>query len=259
MQRVIGTGWIVFALCWATAALAQEGTGAAAGAGELNQLAIILGKVAIIVVILESALSALFNWRVYREVVNHRAWKTPVMLLFGLAICWTFQYDIFAQALVAAGATAAVATGNWLTLLVSAMILAGGSSGINTLLKNLGLRNALPDGAEPPKLDMAEAWVSVLVNGAKPGIRYQVAIRDVDGATGPQLAGTIEVSRVRDRFVAAFRSESHRFPNYGGWSVVAGKGYRIEVIDTTVKDAVPKLVFEGSFAPRAIIDFNVSV
>ena len=259
MQRVTGAGWTLLALFWATAALAQDGTATAADDDTLNRLAIILGKVAIIVVILESALSALFNWRVYREVVNHRAWKTPVMLLFGLAICWTFQYDIFAQALVAAGATAAEATGNWLTLLVSAMILAGGSSGINTLLKNLGLRNALPDGVEPPKLDMAEAWVSVLVNGARPGIRYQVAIRNLDNATGPQLAGTVEVSRVRDRFKAAFRNESRRFPSYGGWSVVAGKGYRIEVVDTTVKDAVPKLVFEGSFAPRAIIDFNISV
>ena len=245
--------------CAATAALAQGTPAAQPDDTTLTQLSIILGKVAIVVVILESALSALFNWRVYREVVNHRAWKTPVMLAFAWVICRTFEYDVFAQALVAAGATAADARGNGLTLLVSAMILAGGSSGINTLLKNLGLRSALPDGVARPQLDLTEAWVSVLVNGAVTGTRYHVAIRDAATTTGPQLAGTVEVKGWVDRIKTAFRNESRRFPNYGGWSLKAAHGYRIEVVDTTLPTAVPKLVFEGSFAPRAIIDFNVTV
>jgi hypothetical protein len=226
---------------------------------DINQLAAILGKVAIVVVILESALSALFNWRVYREVVNHRAWKTPLMFATGLVIVWQFGFDVFAQMLPKAGAVNAPADGNWLTMIVSALILAGGSSGVNTLFQNLGLRNPLPEAPKRPDLDEGEAWVSVLVNGAVPGIRYHVAFEEDAAITGPHLAGSVETRGWWARLTAAFGNQANRFPNYGGWSVKARQGYRITVVDTTVTGAVPKTVFAGCFAPRAIIDFGVSV
>lgn len=233
---------------------------------ELADLAIELGKLAIVVVLVESAMAALFNWRVYRAIFNQRALKTPIMLAVGLLIVWNFNYDVFARAMfeigalqLPQGATDPDSGGNWLTQLISAMIIAGGSSGINKLFQSLGLRSLLPDEPPRPQLNATEAWISVLVNGAPPGPAFHVAIQELTTASGPQLAGSVEVKGLWRRLGEAIRSHSNRFPNYGGWSLKAGQSYRIEVIDTRVSDAQPKLVFEGSFAPRAIIDFQVKV
>lgn len=252
----------------ATGALAQEATSAVGQdeTPELAALAIELGKLAIVVVLVESAMASLFNWRVYRAVFNQRALKTPVMLAVGLLIVKLFNYDIFARAMVEVGAlqlsqnvTDPDQVGNWLTQLISAMIIAGGSSGINTLFQTLGLRSVLPDEPTRPQLNATEAWISVLVNGAPPGDAFHIAIMPLSTASGPELAGSVEVKNFWQRVSEAFRSYSNRFPNYGGWSLTAGQNYRIEVIDTRVANAQPKVIFEGSFAPRAIIDFQVSV
>jgi hypothetical protein len=188
------------------------------------------------------------------------------MFAVGLLIVKMFNYDLFARTMVEVGAlqlpqnvTDPDGAGNWLTQLISAMIIAGGSSGINTLFQTLGLRSVLPDEPARPQLNATEAWISVLVNGAPPSDAFHIAIKPLAAASGPELAGSVEVKSFWQRLISAFRSYSNRFPNYGGWSLTAGQSYRIEIIDTRVTNAQPKLIFEGSFAPRAIIDFQVNV
>jgi hypothetical protein len=117
----------------------------------------------------------------------------------------------------------------------------------------------LPDDPTRPQLAMTEAWISVLVNTAKAENRYHVSIKKRDTKDGPLLAGTVEVRKWWNRFKAALRSNPKRFPNYGGWTVVAGQEYEIKVTKPGEPDFRDKAVFKGSFAPRAIIDFNLSV
>ena len=227
----------------------------------LANLAVELGKLAIVVVLVESAMSTLFTWRVYRAVFNHRALKTPIMLAVGLMIVWGFGDHIFWRAPWCwSGAMQAGDTRSLLTQVVSAMIIAGGSSGINTLLQNLGLPAlVLPDAPPRPQLAATEAWISVQVNGGQPGEAFHVAIAPLATTAGPALAGSVEVKRFWHGVREAWRSESNRFPNYGGWSLEANKGYKIEVVDVRSAPPTSTAVFEGSFAPRAIIDFQVTV
>lgn len=249
---------LALTMALALAALPAAAQDGAATSDALGRVAVELGQFAIVVVVVESALSALFNWRVWRQVFNQRALKTPVMFAAGLLVVLGFGYDIFARILNDVGA-GIEAQGNWGSVLISALIIAGGSSGINTLFRNLGLRQVLPDAPPKPALSQSEAWISVKVNGGVPGDAFHVAIAPSTLATGPELAGSVEVKSFGVRLREAFRSEPQRFPNYGGWSLDAGKPYRIEVIDTRAPAAKPKLVFEGSFAPRAIIDFQVKI
>lgn len=258
MRLDFGTFAIIFGGILATS-IASPAAANTLRSNDLSTLAAILSKIAIVVVILESALSGFFNWRVYREVINQRAMKTPVMLGFGLAIGLVLDYDPLSQMLVAAGAQAAAAQGNWLTLLLSAMLLASGSSGINTLFRNLGLRETLPDMPNRPELDEAEAWVSLRVTGAAPGQRYQIALQEVEGEPGKLIAGTGANRRFWERVRTAFRNDAQRFPNFGGWTLTPRKLYRIEVIDTAGPTAVAKYVYEGSFSPRAFVDLDVTV
>lgn len=240
----------------ATAQVVDQQVNAAKG---LGQLATILGTVAIVVVFLESALSSVFNWRVYREVVNQKAMKTPIMLAVSLAICLSFDYDPFALMLAAAGAESEAANGNWLTQLLSAMILSGGSSGVNTLFRSLGLRETLPEVPPKPVLGDNEAWVSIRVNGTALGAQYQIALTETTAAAEALIVGTVARRRFWERVKESFRSEANRFPGYGGWSVKAKTVYRIEVINNAVDPTVKKHVYEGAFASRAIVDFDVSI
>jgi hypothetical protein len=249
----------LFLLCLsASPAAAQDGTGAS-----LVRIAVELGNLAIVVVFVESAMSALFNWRVYRAAFNHRALKTPIMVAVGLLIVLLFRYDVFARVLVEVGALPAPANGdpdtagNGLTALISAMVIAGGTSGINTLFQTLGLRSNLPDAPPPPTLRQDEAWISITVEGGAPGDRFLVAIEEGAGDGLPVVAGAVEVRRFWQRVRDAWRTEANRFPSYGGRTLKAQTPYRITVLDTRTAEAPPKLVFEGSFAPRAIVDFDV--
>ena len=239
----------ISAICAASPAFAQvQGQ-------ELADLTVELGKFAVVVVVLESALSAVFTWRVYRAVFNHRALKMPIMFAVGLLVVIGFDYDVFAHVMKLAG-TAGGST--WVTKVISALIVAGGSSGVNTLFQNLGLRSPLPEAPARPVLAQTEAWISVRVNGGAPSDIFQVAIKEVE-TNGPQLAGSVEVKPFGVRLREAWQSDARRFPNYGGWSVKAGQGYLIQVVDSRVENAEPKTVYQGSFAPRAIIDFQVKV
>lgn len=242
-----------------SAVATAQGLDQQADAGNgLGKLATLLGTVAIVVVFLESALSSVFNWRVYREVINQRAMKTPIMLAVGLAICLSFDYDPFSLMLISAGAEAQGANGSWLTLLLSAMILAGGSSGINTLFRSLGLREALPEIPPKPALADNEAWVSIRVNGTALGGKYQIALTETASTADALIVGTVARRRFWERVKEAFRSEANRFPGYGGWSLKSKTVYRIDVINNAVQPQLTRLVFEGAFAPRAIVDFDVS-
>ena len=89
----------ISAICAASPAFAQvQGQ-------ELADLSVELGKFAVVVVVLESALSAVFTWRVYRAVFNHRALKMPIMFAVGLLVVIGFDYDVFAHVMKIVGTT----------------------------------------------------------------------------------------------------------------------------------------------------------
>src|SRR6188768_4014024 len=50
---------------------------------------------AVIALVIESALATIFQWRVYRMVFNNRSTKTLVMIAVALIVVMAFGYDIF--------------------------------------------------------------------------------------------------------------------------------------------------------------------
>lgn len=219
-----------------------------------------LGKLAVVVVVVESALAAIFNWRVYRMVFNNRAMKTPVMFAVGLLIVLGFQYDIFADLMQSAAGTA-LGQGPWrsaTSTVMSALIIAGGSSGINELFKRLGLRNPLPETAAPPVLSEKQAYVSIHVTRQRAVGPIQVYLREIDLPDSNPLAGTVDDSTFGSRLRAAIASDSMRFPNYGGHTLKAFQGYDIGLRfkESGAAEVTEQSCFKGTLAPRAIIDFS---
>jgi hypothetical protein len=240
-----------------------------------DKLSGVLLQLLAVVLVVESALAALFQWRVYRMAFNARALKTPIMFTVGLLIVLLAGYDPMDQVLRAVTGTA---TTSWwgrsiLTSGLSGMIIAGGSAGIFALLTRLGLRTPenAAEQAEQSKLGSDQAWLSIRATGAPDGTPIQIGIQELndpdterrayffDHAKQPPLAGTIDSRGWWERASASFTADAQRFPNYGGRKVTAGKHYRITATWQDGDRMTSVGVFRGQFASRAVIDLTVDV
>lgn len=216
-----------------------------------------LTKLFVLAVLLESALALIFNWRVFLEFFNKRAIKTVVMFAVALTLVRTFDIDIVADLMKAYDP--ASNPGAYMSVFLTALILAGGSSGVNNLFIALGFRSRIADEApEPPS---TEAWVAILVHRDKVATgEVLVQIKDEPSGTAAKhdsIAGSINAKkRLRDLFFP----NRNRFPTSGGHKVEAGKVYRITVSgkDSTGTERTA-LGDTYSFAPRAIVDLNVKL
>ena len=216
-----------------------------------------LTKLFVLAVLLESALSLIFNWRVFLEFFNRRAIKTVVMFVVSLIVVKTFDIDIVAELMKIYDQGSS--PGDLMSTILTAMILAGGSSGVNNLFVALGFRSRSNEKtAQPPS---KEAWISILVhreNAATGEVLVQVS-EEASGtkATYEAIAGSVNA---RKKFRDLFFPNRDRFPKSGGYKVKSGKVYKISV---TGKDESGALLTglgdTYSFAPRAIVDLDVEL
>jgi hypothetical protein len=182
----------------------------------------------VLAVILESALALVFNWRPFVENLNSRAVRPLVALLVALFFVWWFDLDI-ATALVNATAGAghpSSVPGAFLT----ALILAGGSSGVNTVLVALGYRQRKTPESIVAKPPQGNAWIAVraIRDHAVGSIDVQVNPIETGGSPSPSVAGTI-APRSKRGLAGFFLSDRDRFPGYGGYEVQAERDYQIAV------------------------------
>ncbi len=216
-----------------------------------------LTKLFVLAVLVESALSLIFNWRVFLEFFNKRAIKTVVMFAVSLAVVKTFDIDIVAQLMKAYDENSN--PGDVMSTILTALILAGGSSGVNNLFIALGFRSRKKEQVpQPPK---AEAWIAILVHrdsAATGEVLVQIS-EDSSGtaARHDSIAGSVNA---RKKFRDLFFPNRNRFPTSGGYKLKSGKVYKISV---TGKDESGKehhgLGETYSFAPRAIVDLDVKL
>lgn len=241
----------------------------------LDAIGGILLQLLFILFIIEAAFAALFQWRVYRIAFNARSMKTPIMFAVGLALVLSTGYDPMELVLETVGGAADTRgpARDILTAVLSALLVAGGSSGIFQLLKRLGIRapESSVEQVDQAKLSINQAWLSIRVLGAAEGVGVQIGIEELaapnadpmpyyfDHAQGTPFAGTIDTRKLGARIASSFTGDAQRFPNYGGRKVVAGTHYRITA--TYLSDDGMKTVgiFRGRFASRAIIDLTVDL
>ena len=259
-----------------TFAQAQQTTAAPAGQLELDAVGIELGRVLVLAVIIESAMAAVFNWRLYRVLFGGHALRTPIMVLVGWWVVTQFDYDIVARVLHLSIPGSEEVTSNWLSLALSALVIAGGSSGVFAILARLGLRNPLAGTDPPPTLDPTQAWLAIHLTGESGPDTVQVALNDLGTAIHPAIAGTVARRAAGPTLLHllkdAFGLSGNRFPRSGGRTVKAETDYEIILIRRrepirTINggpenDAMSEAVSVAGvyrFAPRAIVDLYLPV
>ena len=249
---------IILAGLFAGPALGAEGTLPAVP--QPSALAGQLAGLFVVSTVLESGLTTLFQWRVYREFLNGRAVKSIVMVLAGYMVASAFHYDIFASIMNLFQPTA---ESNELSRWLSAFILAGGSTAINELLRKLGFRPPLAASEPVAQPNQDEAWISVrIVPRTVVGqVAVNIARLDPQKPAGslPVMAGLVGQRGFLERLLGLFRADPMRLPSYGGRTLVSGVAYRISVsgkrTDNEKTAAFDELIFEGCFAERAVVDF----
>lgn len=243
--------------------LATAGTAFAADPAlpKVPELGAELAALLVVAIVLESALATIFNWRVYREFFNGRAVKTLVMIAFGYALVRLFDYDFVARMVGYAGATGSEP---WLSEILSALVLAGGSAAVFQLFTALGLRTPVNPAQrnEPPQ---DKAWVSVRIVRDKAIGEVKLFFDKLPETnppdTRPALAGVVGQGGFGRRIFSLFFADPLRFPSYGGRTVEAEKLYLItaswEEAPANPEEEPQKksdTIYEGKFAGRAIID-----
>jgi hypothetical protein len=174
----------------------------------------------VVALILESGLAVIFSWRPFIELFDARGVKTIVSVVFAYVFVEEFHLDIVARLIniYSTGTPSGMPVG-FPDTFITALVLAGGSSGINNLLVSLGFRSVKTAEEKAPKPPPTAAWISVrLIRKAAKG-RVQVLI----GPAGTLLvAGTISGSSRNFPIVSYFLRDFGRFPTAGGFPVTPG-------------------------------------
>ena len=121
-----------------------------------------LVKIFILAVLIEVALSVLFRWRVFLRYAEGKGWKVPIAFFVSLAIVIAHQIDLPRDVVKAFGDTPALS--KEVGFLISALIIAGGSSSVNSVFEKLGWRNPLAQQQEAEQerqKTQGRLWVQV--------------------------------------------------------------------------------------------------
>lgn len=219
-------------------------------------------------VLIESALAVIFNWRLFLEIFNGRGMRTLVAIAVS-ALVVKFSGINFLDQLAATmngtlpPVTPATGTSFWLT----ALILAGGGSGVNRILVALGYRTEPPPTAVMVKPEEKRAWVSIRVirDRAVGPIKVNVTAKGAVQASSPPALTAVLNSSDQDgvwrRIVQVFFLDRTRMPPRSGWQVDSMQEYeiKVEASDSAQQPIACPINGTYRFAGGAIIDFVVKL
>lgn len=218
-----------------------------------------LTKLAVIAIILEQALALIFDWKPFRETFDRKAVKPLVSFLFAAGIVNEFGLDVLHTLIDAYGGSPQGA--GVLSKLVTALVLAGGSGGINRILQRLGVRTNL-DAREEPIVAPTKAFVSVvpLLKDAKRTVSC-VTIVGTDASGTSHSLGIVpggSVGRDPTGVRAFFLQEKGRFPPCGGFPLEPGLWtIRLEAVDDA--GAISKSADWGPYQLDAGTDIDLTL
>ena len=219
-------------------------------------------KLFILAVILESALALLFNWKPFVAVFDGRGIKPLLSFVAALIVTFVFKPESFAELLAGYGSVLSP-DALWLSKVLEAMVIAGGSSGVNNMLVALGFRTNLSAAQVQPKPKPTEAWIAVALHrhDAVGPVLVEVGQGTDPATVGWEVAGTI-VGKTAPRSIFAFELRDFaRFPTVGGWSVkpdlpyllrLTGQGQDGRALESTAWG--PHALMSG-----AIVDIDLSL
>lgn len=214
----------------------------------------------VIATILESGLAVLFNWRPFIQLFDARGIRTVISVLFSWFFVNTFDLDIVTRLINVYSDNKDFKVA-FPGLFITALVIAGGSSGVNSLLIALGFRSVKTAEQITPRPPADKAWIAVRLIREKAHGSVLVSIGDPATAPGGVLpvAGTI-TGKSRQGWVARFFFRDYgRFPTTGGFAVMPGQPCTVSITGTDVNHAAvgPVAWSPHALAAGAIVDIEL--
>ena len=218
----------------------------------------VLIRLFVLAVILESALAVLFTWRPYVSRFETKTTNPLIMFLAALGLVALFDLDQVGSLIREYGSGSQKPRPldeRWASKVVTALVVAGGSAGVNRMLRALGYRSITAE-AEQPKPPRTEAWLAVIDSSAKhPEGTYTILMKSDDRW---RVAGTISRPRDRSGPLRWLFRDPRRFPHSGGFAVPLDKPITVGVRGEGMP--APTVVWgPESLSPGAIIDIKVDL
>ena len=219
----------------------------------------ILFAVFTIAVVLESALAVIFNWRLFLVYFDSRGAKTVISVVAGIVVAASLGLDVIDRLYKAMFSTGSAGLGVF-GYAVTGLVLAGGSAGVNNILKALGFRSVRSEDEKEPKPRKTEAWLAVRLKRALSEKRpVQVFLtRDNEGE---RLIGTITGTK-SPSFLPLLRTNPLRFPPVAGFPVPADSLVTVELRDPslpTEQSGTEAIWGPYRVSGGAIIDFELTL
>ena len=208
-------------------------------------------------VVVESGLQLVFRWRPYLRSFNTAGVNALVAFTFSFILVRFFQLDITTQ-LVNAYTKPEQAFGNsFIGYVLTAMIIAGGSAGVNRVFRAFGFRPIGPPAEIAGPRDNTIAWISV-------ALERDNAIGTVDvlfGDSGkPAVIGSISGNRPQSWLSRLFFRDFGRFPQSGGFTVAVKDDQVIKLVGRNANgDPIEATWGPFHVGPRAIIDVELAL
>jgi hypothetical protein len=217
----------------------------------------------VLAAILESALAWFFNLPFIAGVFNGRSVKPIISCAFALAVTYGFKSVLLIGLFAKYGYDTAGADAQFLCRLIESLVLAGGSAGVNRLLRNLGIRPIDPVAERNPTPQPLDAWIAVRhrrTNATGP-VDVQIGTTAADGSTSWRVAGQITGGTPLMGFARWLLRDRSRFPGSGGYVVTPGVPLKVRLVWTKTDGTVVESAVWGpnALADRAIVDIDLTL
>ncbi|MDG2532847.1 hypothetical protein P6144_04255 [Sphingomonas sp. HITSZ_GF] len=249
------------------AATPQAQTGTIADDPAASQVIAESGKALIVLfvlaAILESALAWFFNLPVVAGLFNGRNFKPIISCGLALAVTYGFQSVLLIGLFANYGYDTAGADAQFLCRLIESLVLAGGSAGVNRLLRNLGIRPIDPIAESNPTPQPLDAWISVTHrrSGTKGPVDVEIGTTAADGTVVWAIAGQVRGGSPLSGFASWLLRDRSRFPGSGGYVVTPGVPIQVRLAWTKSDGTVLLSPAWGPYAlaDRAIVDIDLTL
>lgn len=211
----------------------------------------------VLAAILESGLAILFNWRPFIYFFDGRGIKTIISVLFAYFFVEAFQMDIVTK-LVNVYSEASFPT-NFPGKLITALVIAGGSSAVNNLMIALGLRSVKTEVEATAKPQPNEAWIAASLKRVAAKGPVQVLVGPDKGTAA--VAGMITGYAKKGSVLRFLLRDYGRFPTAGGYSVTPGTAYTVQLKgeDHSGNPLESKVWGPAVLAAGAIVDIELTL
>jgi hypothetical protein len=205
----------------------------------------------VLAVLIEWGLAVIFNWRWFLMIFDARGVKTVVTFIVSVVLVVAFDMDVVRELVnILRNASYESTVPTWT---LSALVVAGGSAGVNSLMVTLGFRSVRTAETLQDKPPPTKAWLAVQAYKTTATIEtVEVRIKKAGEANFSVLAVLRGLRKSRWTFRWPFFLDKSRYPSYGGIPVEPGVQFEVQLQGKdSAENDVGGPVNAGSYAPAA--------